>query len=165
MKGIRAGRKGVTLTEVLISATIFSIVGVFLGAITLAVGREARETLSTVPAEQQAYRALDFVRRELLPAQAGTVNVAQDGSAITFTNPSRGTTSNMAFNAQRRVLVFTPDVTTTDGQRDWGRGITGAFTRMDALGTRFRVEVETQARNRANDGITISYTDDVTIRN
>lgn len=165
MKAIRSRRKGLTLTEVLISATIFSLVGVFLSVITLAVGREARETISAVPAEQQAYRALDFIRRELLPARAGSVTVAQDGSSITFTNPSRGTTSRLEFNENRRVLVFTPDVTTTEGVRDWGRGLTGSFTRLDALATRFRVDVETQARNRINERLTISYRDDVTIRN
>ena len=158
-------RRGMSLVEISISVATFAVVGIFVAAITLAVGRESRDTISTVPAEQQAYRAMDFIRRELLPSTVGTVTVSNDGSTITFRNPSRPSSSRIEFDADKRVCIFIPDVNASQNSREYGRNITGSFTRLDPRGTRFRVEVNALATNRKNEPIMISYRDDLTIRN
>lgn len=161
----RKRNKGMTLPEVIITGSVFLVVGAFMTAITLAVGKESRETLSTIPAEAQAYRAMDFIRGELLPAAAGSITIAQDGSFITFRNPARSGTSRIEFDSERRSCVFFPNTANLNERREWGRDITGTFTRLDAQGSRIRVEVNASAYNQNNEPIMFSYRDDMTIRN
>lgn len=167
-RSIRRFRKnswGMTVPEVIISSSVFLVVGAFMTVITLAVGREAKETLSTLPAEATAYRTMDFIRGELLPAAAGSVTVAQDGSFMTFRNPIRSGVSRIEFDVERKTCVFFPDVSNMNDRREWGRNITGTFTQLDAQGSRFRIEVNANAYNLKNEPIMFSYRDDLTIRN
>ena len=158
-------RRGMTLPEMMISLAIFSTVGLFVTFITLEIAKQTRESLSMVPAQQEAYRAMDFVRRELLPSTFGTLVITNDGRTVSFRNPSRGgVTSRINFLEDERVCEFIPNVANPSDNVIWGRRLVGSFRILDTP-RRINVSVVTIGYNAKREAVPIRYSDDLTVRN
>ena len=81
--------KAFTVVEMLVAVSLFAFVGVFVAFLTIEVARQAQTSISMIPAELAAYRAMDRMRNELLPASPRDIVFDVDGAGVTFTNPAR----------------------------------------------------------------------------
>jgi len=161
-------RRATTMTEMVISAGIFSIIAVFVTVVTIAIGKQSKNDLMTAPAEAEAYRALDFIRSQLLRAQYGTVKIWNDNRRITYLDPNTGSTCSIVFDNVDERIVFCPefDVKSFIGKNEvkWGRGISGTFE-LTETPKRVQVTVSATGKDVKNRPMVTTYTDVMTIRN
>lgn len=157
-------RRGMTLPEMMISVSIFSLVGIFLTFIVVEIGKNTREAISEIPAQENTYRAMDFIRSKLLPAEFGSININDTGNAITFRNPRNTYNSTLLFDQDTRQCIFDENVNTTGDELPWGRNIRGRFAATDTP-RRIKIEISSLAVDRENENRTITVGEELTIRN
>lgn len=155
-----------TLVEMLIVVAVFAIMGGLLAYLSLEIAYQYRQSISQIPAQEQAFRTMSYVRSELLPAAAETIVISQDGTSIQFANRARGTNSSISFVTVGGVQVceYDPDVTTNGDERIWGRGVSGSFELVDGV-RRVLFTVRTRAVDRNNEALFYAYSDEIAVRN
>ena len=152
-----------TLVEVLITVAIFAVVGTFTAMITLTVAKRSRNALTEVPSDQQVYRTVECVRRNLLPAEHLSIMISDDAKSVSFFNPARETEAQILFDDDRQ-CVFIPNIKTPEENRLCGKGVTGRFEWVDNR-RMVRVIASTIVQDYEKGPITISYQDDLRVRN
>ncbi len=158
-------RRGLSFVELMVAVAVFSLVSIFVAIVTLEVARQSKESLSQIPAQEQAYRAVDFIRQKVLPATFNSLSVAADGSYIQFRDPSNANESRLTFDANNDNLIYDPDVTASNDEFVWGRNIKGQFSTGTGFTRNVSVTVTATAYNRFNEAVIISYQDDLRVRN
>lgn len=157
-------RRGLTLVELIIAVSLFALVGLFVSFVALTTARHARASLETLPADGTAFRTVERVRSEMLPARVGTVSITNNGRTATFFNPARGATSRFEFDAANNQLVFTPNVAAAN-VNVWARNVQGSFAFEAGSNRRVRIVVSSPARAFNRQMINIGYSDVITVRN
>jgi Prokaryotic N-terminal methylation motif len=157
-------RAGLTLVEVLITVVLFAVVGIFASMITLTVAKRSRNALTEVPSDQQVYRTVDHVRLNLLPAKYTTITISDDAKSVFFHNPARKIDGQILFNDDDRQCVYIPDILTPEYSLLCGKGVSGRFEWVDN-GRMVRVIASTIVQDHDKGPITISYQDDLRVRN
>lgn len=156
--------KALSLVELMITVSIFTFIGGFLGYISIEVARKMKQSINEIPSLEQNFRTLNFIRTQLLPADWKTLSVAQDGSSITFLNPAIGTTASLTFNAFENNLLYDPDVSVANDERQWSRGITGEFIKGSDART-VQVNINSTFLDKRNNPITYNFSEEMKVRN
>ncbi|MBI5154328.1 prepilin-type N-terminal cleavage/methylation domain-containing protein [Candidatus Poribacteria bacterium] len=158
-------RRGMTFVEMMISVGIFTIVGIFVSYIAIAIARQSRRSLGSIPAEGSAYRIMDRIRNQILPATYGTLTLGNTDAQILFQNPARGTaTSSITFDPQTSKCTFDPDTSVADNEMTYGTLQSLSFAITES-GRQVVITLTTSGRDRHNDVVPVSYQDTITIRN
>lgn len=160
----RRSRRGLSLIEFMISVAIFSTIGLFVSFVSLALGRQAKDSLTQIPAQEQAYRTADFIRNRLLPTQQGTIIISTDANTIEFRNPSNPQRSRLTFDAQKKQLVYDPNILVSGDESIWGRNVTGRF-QVGTTPRKIVVQVNTTALDRRRGDLTFRIQEEITLRN
>ena len=161
----RKRRRAMTLVEMSISVAVFTFVGLFVAYVSLLIARQSKETLSQIPAQEQAYRAVDVVRQRLLMANFDSILLSTDQRMITFQNPYRANPSTLEFDSNTRQIIFVEDTSRPSNQIRWGRNVQGRFEYSMATPKLVRIHVSTTAYGRNNQPLTISFSEEITVRN
>lgn len=149
--------KALTFIEMIITVSIFSFIGIFLIYISIEVAQRFRQSITQVPALEQSIRSLSFIRTQLLPAQWQTIQISNNNRTITFVNPNEGTTSTVTFDATTRNVIYRPDITSAT-TRNWGRSLTGSFTRL-ADNRSMQINITSTAVGRNNNPLTYNFSE------
>lgn len=158
-------RRGMTFIEMMISVGIFTIVGIFVSYVAIAIARQSRRSLSSIPAEGTAYRIMDRIRNQILPATFGTLTLGNTDAQIFFQNPARGTaTSSITFDSQTSKCTFDPDTSVANNEVNYGTLQSLSFA-IAGNGRQVVITLATSGRDRQNDVVPVSYQDTITIRN
>jgi type II secretory pathway pseudopilin PulG len=155
---------GMTLIEASISVGIFGVVSVFVAMITLAVAKQSSSAMAKVPNDQQVYRTIEHIRRELLPAQYTSLMISADKKSVDFFNPARGTDARIYFDDNSKKCVMVPDLTDLTNELVCGRNLTGSFEMVDS-GRMIQVTASTTVTDYTDQPFSISYQDDLRVRN
>lgn len=156
-------RRGLSLVEMLIVVSLFTVVGAFLTAITMATARQSAYSLSMIPSETGTFRAIERSRLEILPAARASIAITDNGRTITMRNPARNTTSRLEFDGGS--LFLTRDID-TPGRTLVARNVTGTFAFEQGAGAgRIRVEARSASRGPRNTRIVNSHSDVFAVRN
>jgi hypothetical protein len=135
----------------LVAVSLFAFVGVFVAFLTIEVARQAQTSISMIPAELAAYRAMDRMRNELLPASSRDIVFDVDGAGVTFTNPARA--RRMRFEFADGSVLFNPDMSVSPARLitispEHADFVDVRFAPMDAIDRR-RIQITVSARSSA----------------
>lgn len=113
----RPGRRGFTLTELMISIAISSLVMVGVMSVQWISGRGIKEMYGQTRTRSSRMRGLDQIRYKLIEAKIGSVVLSQPNSAgtayhrIEFKDPRLGgVTSTFYFNSTTNTLYYDDDI-------------------------------------------------------
>ena len=162
--------RALTFAELSIVVGIFSFVGIFISYLMLEVGRQTRTLTSELPAQQNAYRALDYARLRVLSADYTSLALSNSNQTISFDNPVEGSNSSLTFGTTtvggetQNVLIFDPDTATSGDEVNYGRDVTGDFEILNNRGT-VRITVSTDGIDRNNNVVVYTFSDEILARN
>lgn len=159
---IQRSRRAVTFAEMMIVIAIFAFVGVIVMFIVLATARQSKTTLSTQPAEADAFQVIDRARMALMTAQSGSVEITDAGRVIRFRNPARDVWSTITFDQDTRRCLYKLD----DGVAAvvWAEGVDGTFS-TGTNAKRLLIEVRIDSYGLHNETITTEFSDEIMLRN
>ncbi|MCB2154348.1 hypothetical protein KQI84_05645 [bacterium] len=173
----RSRRRGFSFIEMLVASTAFTAVGIFVAYVSIAIAKQARQSLTVIPAQGRAYRAADRVRNHLLAASFGSVTVTDLtadgwGRTITFMDPSKatGTNSSIYFDANNGRLYYADPGKLVDGSvvgnqtRTWDDVVDAEF-RVIGSGKFIQVKITDTGRDLRNNPVELTYMDTLTVRN
>jgi len=157
-------KKAFTFVEMVITVGLFSFVSIFISYLSLEVARQTRSATSEMPIEQNALRALDYIKMRLVAADFSTLAVSNSNQTITFDNPVLGTTCSLTFDQVEQEVIYDPDTSTANNEATFGREVRGTFALADNRGT-VRTTVSAVGMDRKGNTVVYSFEDNVLVRN
>jgi len=105
-------RRGVTLVEVVVAASVSALVTAGVVGLMYISGRAVHDLYETTRSRSQRAVALNQIRFRLADAQQGSCTVLDSGRTIRFHDPNLGTgvTSELQFNQNDRSLYYTANI-------------------------------------------------------
>ena len=104
-------RRGFTLTEVMIAASITGLVMATLAGLQFMGARVSHELSGKTHMRSARMQAIDAVRYRLMDGRIGSCVISAGGRQIDFEDPNKpGTTSRFFFVAEERTLYFIESV-------------------------------------------------------
>ncbi|MEQ8822191.1 MAG: hypothetical protein RLY93_18305 [Sumerlaeia bacterium] len=156
--------RATSLLELIFYATISLFITVFLMFVLIAMARQSRSSISVLQADGNAYRLINRIRTEMLPANFQSADITDGGNVITFWNPVRGYRASIYYDEEQQATFFDPDITASGDERVWMHNGRVVF-RPTGDSKRFEVEVFRNALDRRNQPIEVRYRDVLTLRN
>lgn len=156
-------RRAMTLVEMMISASVFSVIGVAVMWVVLAAARTSKEGLSFIQSEARGRIVLDNIRRECLVGEFLSVNVLDSGKTVQFYDPIKDSTAQFQFNEQTKTVVYKPDMGGSVVKQF--KGIQDTRFSLQANRTMLRFEVTLLGRDGFNNIRPIRLMDEVLLRN
>lgn len=157
-------RRGLTLVETVISIAIFSIVGVLLSYSVLVVAKNSRRSLVELPAQGHAYRTVDRIRAELLPASRASIVTTDAPYGIQFFSPRRNTTAWIFFDPSEERCYFMPDISDTGTVVDWG-ALEDFLVQPGGNARTIRIVAASASEHSRREGTVVRFEDTITVRN
>lgn len=154
-------RRGVSLTEMLVSVSIFTLVGVTTVMLVVAAARASQDGIQFVSSESNARNATDFIRRQALVGQYLSVRITDGGNRVIFIDPVTETEPEFLF--EDGTLSFLRDG--GDEPLRLFQGLDDVRFELNAAGNLLRFEVVAPARNSFGIQRPVTLTDQILLRN